>query len=149
MKQKKGIYIIDKVLLSAVMLIMTYQLYNMFTSYENQFTHPVQYVKETYKKDNITLYGDRFDDIKKYLHTPTIMGYVGEANEGFVALYYNYIMTQYYLSPNLVLKQNTNLDTVLYNLYDTKSVNTASNFHLNNGWHLVKDFNNGLIIFAK
>lgn len=148
MKQK-AIPFIDNILLLGLLIVITYQLYLMFLSHEHQFTNPRQYINDTYQKDYITLYGTRFKETKTFFHNASVMGYIGETNESFFDKAYNFVMTQYYIAPNLVIRQNTNSDTILYNLYNTKNIDITTNYHLNNGWHIVKDFDNGLILIAK
>lgn len=139
----------DRILLFALLLLMGAQLYSVYSSHEKKFENPVQFVKKNYKQDYITQYASRFEGIRKELPTTTTLSYVGEANESFSMHYFNYVMTQYYLSPNLIFKNNVNHDTIIYNLYSTKQIDANTNFHLNNGWHILKDFNNGLILLSK
>ncbi len=148
MKQRLLFYT-DKILLFALIVLMGAQLYTTFSNHEEKFENPVQFVKKNYQQDYITQYASRFEEIRKELPTSTTLSYVGEANESFSMHYFNYVMTQYHLSPNVIFKNNVNSDTIIYNLYTTKHIDATTNFHLNNGWHVVKDFNNGLILLAK
>lgn len=140
---------IDTVLLLGVVAIIVFQLYTTFESKQSIIENPKKYIEANYKKDFISSYGERFTDIKNAFEKPIKMGYVGEENEDQTIFWTNYFLTQYYLAPHLIVKNNKTCDTILYNIYSTKQINPTTNFHLNNGWHIVKDFNNGLIVLAK
>lgn len=143
------INIINNILMLGLLCILVWQLFITFRNHEEQFESPVQFIKKNYGNDYISQYGNRFEEIKKMFPRPAHLKYVGEANESFEIGAFHFVLTQYYLSPNLVFNNNISDDTVIYNLYNSKQINPATNFHLNNGWHVVKDFNNGLIILAK
>jgi hypothetical protein len=145
----KQLLIFEKTMLLGLLCILLLQLYFMFVKYQKQFENPVAYINQNYGKDYITQYGKRYIELTKMFDHPVAMSYIGETNESFSALYFNYVLTQYYLSPNLVFKSGNTRDTVLYNLYTTIHIDNSRNYHLNNGWHVVKDFNNGLILLAK
>ena len=144
-----------------LLLIMAWQQWATFLNYEKQFLNPIHYIKENYCNDYITQYGKRYEEIKKKITKPVRMTYVGEANEDYNTGVMHFVLTQYYLAPNLIfkndylvppnviLRNNIVYDTILYNLYWSIHINPVNNFHLNNGWHVVKDFNNGLIVLAK
>lgn len=140
---------IDTVLLLGVVAIIVFQLYTTFESKQSIIENPKTYIEANYKKDFISSYGERFTEIKNTFEKPIKMGYVGEENEDQTIFWTNYFLTQYYLAPHLIVKNNKTCDTILYNIYSTKQINPTTNFHLNNGWHIVKDFNNGLIVLAK
>lgn len=143
------INIINNILLLALLGIITGQLYITFLKHEEKFENPLRFINQNYGNDYISQYGKRFDEIKTMFPKPTHLTYVGEANESFEMGTFHYVLTQYFLSPNLIFTDNTIGDTVIYNLYISKQLNPATNFHLNNGWYVVKDFNNGLIILTK
>jgi hypothetical protein len=149
MNRIKFLNILDKILLVTVVLIIVYQLYITFESKQSIIEAPKAYIEANYGKDGITGYGERFVEIKKMFTTSTKMAYIGEENEDQTSFWTNYFLTQYYLAPNLLVKNNKLCDTILYNIYNTKQLNATTNFHINNGWHIVKDFNNGLIVLAK
>lgn len=140
---------IDTTLLLGVVGVIVYQLYTTFQTKQSIIEDPKSYIEANYGKDFITSYGERFVEIKKAFEKPTKMGYIGEENEDQTIFWTNYFLTQYYLAPHLIVKNNKTCDTILYNIYSTKQLNPTTNFHLNNGWHIVKDFNNGLIVLAK
>lgn len=140
---------INKILLIGLLFIIVGQLYITFVKYEDKFESPLKVIKESYGNDYITQYGKRYEEIKKMIPKLTQLSYFGEANEDFSSGFFHYVLTQYYLAPNLIFKNNSAHDTVIYNLYNSKQINPAGNYHLGNGWHIVKDFNNGLIILAK
>lgn len=149
-KQNTKIFtVFNKILLFGLLCIMVWQLYTTFLRHEEKFESPIQFVKQNYGNDYITQYGIRFDEIKKMFPGSSHLKYVGEGDESFDIGTFHYVLTQYFLSPNLIFRENTIGDTVIYNLYNSKKIDPATNFHLNNGWHVVKDFNNGLIILAK
>lgn len=143
------ISILNTILLVGLGCVFSWQMFVTFVRYEAKFESPVQVTKQDYGKDFITQYGNRFEEIKKMFTKPVRMTYVGEPNEDFSFGCTHYFLTQYYLSPNLILRNNAIRDTIIYNLYSSQKIDPATNFHLNNGWHIVKDFNNGLIVLAK
>lgn len=145
----QSINIVNTILLVGLLCIFVWQLYVTFIKYQKKFESPIKITKQDYGNDFISQYGNRFEEIKKLFVKPVRMTYIGEQNENSSTFYLNYILTQYYLSPNIILKNNAVRDTIIYNLYNSKKIDPATNFHLNNGWHLVKDFNNGLILLAK
>ena len=140
-----------KILFLLLLCIIVWQQWATFLKYESKFENPVKFIKENYGNDFISQYGNRFEEIKKMFPQPSRLNYFGEANEDISTGYLHYFLTQYYLSPNLIFRNNDNraYDTVIYNLYSSKQINPAGNFHLNHGWHVVKDFKNGLIVLAK
>lgn len=141
--------IVKKWLVVPLLFIMGWQQWITFLNHEKKFLDPIHFIKENYGNDFITQYGNRFEKIKKTFPKPVHLTYIGEANEDFNTGVMHYYLTQYYLTPNLLLKNNIDSDTILYNLYSSIHFNPETNFHLNNGWHIVKDFNNGLIVLAK
>ncbi|MES2593566.1 MAG: hypothetical protein V4608_16905 [Bacteroidota bacterium] len=150
MKQNNKIAtIFQNFLLLALSGIIIGQLYNTFIKYEGKFENPVQTIKQDYGNDFITQYGKRYEEIKKTFPSNNHFSYVGEANENFAPGYFNYVLTQYYLSPNLIFINDTIHDTIIYNLYNSKQIEHSTNLHLNNGWHVIKNYNNGLIVLAK
>jgi hypothetical protein len=143
------INIINKILMLFLLCLILGQLYITFIKYEEKFESPIIITKQEYGNDYITQYGKRFGEIIKMFPKPIRLSYVGESNESFETGYFHYVLTQYYLSPNLIFKNNDVRDTIVYNLYNSKKIDVTTNFHLNNGWHIVKDFENGLILLAK
>lgn len=140
---------LKKWLFVPLLCIMAWQQWSTFLRYQEKFLNPIHFIKENYGNDNITQYGKRFVEVKKMFSTPTRLNYVSEANESYGFSEGGFALAQYYLAPNLLFRNNTAYDTILYNLYNTIHIDPTTNFHLNNGWHVVKDFNNGLIILAK
>lgn len=132
-----------------LLTIIFFQLFKMYKTYEAKFEKPIEFIKGTYGNDYITQYGAKFTEVKKVFPTITHFTYVGEANEDFSSRWTHYFLTQYYMVPNLTAYTKEPLDTILYNLYNSKQLDAATNFHLNNGWHILQDFNNGLIVLAK
>ena len=128
---------------------MVWQQWSTLLSRQHQFFHPIQFTKQVYGNDYYSQYGNRFTEIKKFFPNPTRLNYIGEANEEYGYNEGYFALTQYYWVPNLLYRNCKTCDTILYNLYKTIHIDPATNFHLNNGWHVVKDFNNGLIILAK
>lgn len=146
---KRVINIVNIILLFTLLSILVGQLFITFIKHEEKFENPIQFINQNYGNDYISLYENRFEDIKTMFPKPTHLTYVGETNESFEIGTFHYVLTQYFLSPNLIFRDNSIGDTIIYNLYSSKQINPVTNFHLNNGWHVVKDFNNGLIILAK
>ena len=132
-----------------LIIIMAWQQWLTFLNHEKQFVNPIHFIKENYGNDYITQYGKRYEEIKKIFSKPVHLSYFGEADEDYYNSAMHYALTRYYLTPNLISRNNLVCDTIIYNLYSSIHINPQSNFHLNNGWHIVKDFNNGLIILAK
>lgn len=141
--------IVNNLFLILLLCVFMWQLYFTFINYEQKFVNPVTVTKQDFGNDFITQYGKRFEEINKLFLKPTNLTYIGESNEDFASGALHYILTQYYLSPNLILRTNIVRDTVIYNLYNSKQLDPSTNYHLNNGWHIIKDFNNGLIVLAK
>ena len=132
-----------------VLFLMVLQQGITFFKYENKFLHPIRFIKENYGKDYITQYGKRYEELKEILIKPVHLTYIGEPNEEFNTGVMHYYLTQYFLTPNIILKDDVARDTILYNLYSSIHINSETNFYLNNGWHIIRDFNNGLIVLAK
>ena len=137
------------VLFLALLLVLAWQQWVTFQEHEENFEHPLTFFSEHHSKDLITNYEYRYSELKSFFTKPIHISYIGETNESFATGAFNYVMSQYYLSPNILYKSEPVGDTILYNLYDSKQLTTASNYYLNNGWHIVKDFNNGLILLSK
>ncbi len=132
-----------------ILCIMAWQQWLTFLKHEKKFLNPLQFVNEIYGRDYVSQNEKRFEEIKKMFPIPAHLCYLGEPNEDFALWSANYSISQYYLSPNILIKDNISCDTILYNLYTSIHINPQTNFHLKNGWHVVKDFNNGLIVLAK
>ncbi len=148
-KLKYFLTITDKILLLILVGIIVAQLFKTFETHKSSFENPSLYFEQHYGNDFVTQYGHRFTEVKKMFHDVTILTYVSEANEDFSSKWTNYFLTQYHLAPNLVESKGDPHDTILYNLYSTRQIDPATNVYLNSGWHVVKDFNNGLILLAK
>jgi hypothetical protein len=143
------INVVNNILLIALLFIIVGQGYITFLKHEEKFENPLKFVKQNYGNDYITQYGHRFKEIKKMFPKPAHLCYIGEDESDFAIWLANYTITQYYLSPNILIKNNINCDTILYNLHNSIHINPETNIHLRDGWHVIKDFNNGLILFAK
>lgn len=152
---------VKKTICILLLFLMGWQQWTTFLSYQEKFLNPIKYTRENYGKDGISMGESRFNETRKMFVRPVHLTYFGEANEdlgmgaGYFALTQYYLAPnliyspRYYLNPNLVLRSDISQDTLLYNLYATLNINLETNFHLNNGWHVMKDFNNGLILLAK
>jgi hypothetical protein len=112
------------------------------------FSDPVKYIHQYKDQDFITKYGERFSEIKSFFSHPARIGYCSEPGQDKPSYYLHYTLTQYYLAPNII-DTRTDLDTILYNLYESGQLDESTNFHLKNGWHILKKFNNGFIILTK
>ncbi len=132
-----------------ILCAMAWQQWNTFLRYQERFASPIQYTKQNYDNDSGTRYGTRFTEVKKMFTSPTRMNYVAEVGETYVLSEGHFALTQYYLAPNLILRNNVPCDTIICNLYNTLHLDPSLDVHLQNGWHIVKDFNNGIIILAK
>lgn len=140
---------IRNVALLIVIGAMIWQQWKTFKKYEEGFMNPVKYTEKYFGKDYITGYGKRYDEIKKMFPSTGHICYLGEAGDDFPTWSANYSLTQYNLGPSVFMKNKMDCDTILYNLHWSIGINPKTNYHLNNGWHIVKDFNNGLVILAK
>ncbi|MES2287019.1 MAG: hypothetical protein V4547_15110 [Bacteroidota bacterium] len=143
------INVVNNILILILLSIIVGQMYITFLKYEEKFESPVQFIKKNYGNDYITLYGNRYEEVKKIFIKPSHFSYFGEANEDYGTGAMHFALTRYYLTPNIISIDGIVCDTILYNLYSSVHINPETNFHLNNGWHIVKDFNNGLIVLAK
>ncbi len=160
---------ITKGLCLLLFCFMGWQQWKTFSVYQEKFSSPVEFTSANYGKDDITQYENRFVEVKKMFNKSARLSYMGEPvvpNNGTREMHY--ALTQYYLAPNLLFRNSdakdsvvfnngaspvtasdVHCDTILYNLYSTIHINPATNYHLNHGWHVVNDFNNGIIILAK
>lgn len=132
-----------------ILFVMVWQQLNTFLNHEDKFLHPIRFVKENYGIDFITQYGKRYEEIKKTFTKPVHLTYIGESNEEYNTGVMHYYLTQYFLTPNIIFKDDVARDTILYNLYSSIHINPETNIYLNNGWHVIKDSNNGLILLTK
>lgn len=134
-----------------LLCIMLWQEWQVFLNYKAMFFSPVNYVKTTYNFDYITQYGNRYNEAKQLFSVPIRASYIGESpeeNNGLSGMVMHYYLTQYNLAPSVILNEGDVQDTIIYNLYNSIHLDTA-NFYLKNGWHVVRDFNNGLVVLAK
>ncbi|MFY9308868.1 MAG: hypothetical protein WAQ28_07445 [Bacteroidia bacterium] len=148
-KLKYILNITDKILLVAITGVIVIQLFKIFENHKSSFENPSAYFNQNYGNDFVTQYGHRFTELKKMFPNVTILSYIAEPNEDFASQWTNFFLTQYHLAPHLVEREGEPHDTILYNLYNSKQIDPATNTYLNQGWHIVKDFNNGLILLAK
>jgi hypothetical protein len=133
-----------------LLCIMGYQQWATFSRHKDKFLSPIEYTKKNYLADGITQDAKRYVELRKMFTKPTRLNYVGETDEWDHAIGEGYFaFTQYNISPNLILRDDVPCDTVLYNLYRSMHINTETNIYIKKGWHVVKDFNNGLVILAK
>lgn len=119
-----------------------------FNMHADKFADVKGYTDIHWGNDFITVYQKRFLEVKSFFLKPAHMGYCSEPGQTKPTFYLHYVLTQYNLAPNIVV-EDTNTDTILYNLYETIHIDPANNFHLRNGWHVIRDFNNGFILLAK
>ena len=139
---------INFLLLIALIAVFVTQQYITFLKYEDKFVSPVAYTKQTFKTDFISQYENRTVGVSQFLTTQSHLGYCSEPNQDMPNYYLHYVLSQYYLTPHLISK-STNSDTILYNLPNSQQLNSSTNVHLNSGWHIIKNFNNGYILIAK
>lgn len=161
--------IIKSSLCFLLLCIMGWQQWVTFTKYIDKFSAPIQYIRNTYGNDDISQYSSRFEEVKRMFPGETRLTYVSESivpNAGTREMHF--AIGQYNLAPNLLFRNNhvsdsmvynsgaspvtfssAIYDTVIYNLYSSVHLDANNNYYLNNGWHVVKDFNNGIIILAK
>lgn len=140
-----------KWLILPVLGLMLWQQKTTFKVYEMAFSDPVNYIKNTFGTDMISQYSNRYTDIRKTLSTPFHASYIGETkaeedNEN--PLIMHYYITQYNVAPVVLTNSGTIKDTILYNLYSSGRID-PNNYYLKNGWHIVNDYGNGVILLAK
>lgn len=165
----KNLKTISTLCLIVVLLAMGYQQWTTFKVYQDKFLDPIGFTKSVYGNDDVTGYENRLTEVKKALSNPTILNYVGEAvvpNNGTREMHY--ALTQYYLAPNLLIRNTTaqdrtefnngaspvshsNIvcDSILYNVYSSGNIDMANNYHIKNGWHVAKNFDNGYILLSR
>ncbi len=152
---KRLLNIIDvykKWLILPLLCIVGWQQWTTFSKYETKFSDPVNFIKTAYGTDYITQYSNRYNEVKKIFSSPVNATYIGESPEekdylsGAVMHYY---LTQYNLAPSIIFNDEEPQDTIVCNLYNSIHINQQADYYLNNGYHVVKDFNNGLIVIAK
>jgi hypothetical protein len=136
------------IILCCFLVFVGLQQWNTFEKYSTQFGTPVDYTNQTFGQDFITNYGNRFTELKEYLKGTQGIGYCSENNQNIPTYYLHYVLSQYYLTPT-ILSKNPDSDTLLYNLYESYKLNPSENYHLKNGWRIIKDFNNGFILISK
>ena len=132
-----------------VVCAMAWQLFVMFEKYEDAFLDPTKFTRDNYGKDGLSIAGKRYEELKKMFPNTTHICYMSEESDNFPTWSANYCFTQYFAGPVVFIKDKKDCDTILYNLHWSKKIDTKTNYHLNNGWHIVKDFDNGLIVLAK
>lgn len=152
-----------------LLCVMVWQQWTTFTGYQDKFFSPIKYIRETYGNDDISQYSARLEDVKKMFPGQTCLTYVSESivpNAGTREMHF--AISQYNLAPNLLFRNSLSsdsllynsgaspvtfssviCDTIIYNLYSSVQLDANNNYYLNNGWHVVKDLNNGLIVLAK
>ncbi len=129
---------------------MAWQQWKTFQKYKEGFHNPVAYTKKYYEKDYMTtVLATRYEGLRKMFPHTSHICYIGEPGDDFPTWSANYSFTQYLASPSVFIKDKIDCDTIVYNLHWSIHINTKNNYHLNNGWHIVKDFNNGLIVLAR
>lgn len=152
-----------------LLCIMGWQQWATLLKHHEKFLDPIQFTKDNFATDDVSQYGKRFEEIKKMFSKPTRITYIGEnivTNSG--TREFHFALTQYYLAPNLFLRTNIMhdslihdngspgitpasviYDTVLFNLYSSGHIVPENNYFIKNGWHILKDFDNGLILLTK
>lgn len=101
-----------------------------------------------YGNDFISTYNKKFDIVRPYLKPNSLIGYFSEPGENYVYWGMHMCLTQYNVAPAAILDKQER-DTILYNLYNTQHINPATDRHLQRGWKVLKDFDNGLILLVK
>jgi hypothetical protein len=160
---------ISQLSLVLLLIAMGYQQWTTFKVYQDKFLDPIGFTKNVYGNDGITQYETRLTEVKKTLTTGSVLNYVGESvvpNNGTREMHY--ALTQYYLAPNLLFRNATAqdnvvfnngaspvsyssivCDSILYNVYSSGHIDVANNYHIKNGWHIAKDFDNGFILLTR
>lgn len=152
-----------------LLIILGWQQWRVFKNYEEPFLNPVAFVKKNYANDDISQYINRVQEAKKMFPGQGSLTYASEQHVPNAGTRdYHYALTQYYLAPRVFFRNNLMpetllydygsapitpssvvCDTVLYNLYMTLNPNPETDYYLKNGWHLIHNFNNGIVILAK
>jgi len=145
----KTYYFIKKFAILPLLCLMIWQQWESFLVHEEKIVKPTAYIQKYYDNDYTSVYGRRYEELKKYINKPCHITYFGDTNLNTSTILMHYYQTQYFLSPNIILNDSLARDTILYNMYFTLHIDLENNFYLKNGWKLIKDFNNGLILIAK
>lgn len=128
---------------------MAKQLWLTKESYTACLQAPKPCLVDPWGVDFISTYGKRYTEINQFLTKPTQMGYYGEPGEIFMGMgANNFVLSQYFMAPH-ALKYQEQSDTILYNLYGSQNPALINPQLLQQGWHILKDFNNGLILLSK
>lgn len=128
---------------------MAKQLWLTKQSYTACLQTPKACLFDPWGADFISTYGNRYIEINQYLTKPTQMGYYGEPGEIFMGMgANNFVLSQYFMAPHALEYQKTS-DTILYNLYGSQNPALIDPQLLQQGWHVLKNFNNGLILLSK
>jgi hypothetical protein len=136
--------------LTLLIFALIWQQWNTFLKYKEAFHNPIAYTAKYYEKDYMTAaLATKYEGLRQMFPHTSHICYIGEPGDDFPTWSANYSFTQYFASPSVYIKDRIDCDTILYNLHWTIHINAKNNYHLNNGWHIVKDFNNGLIVLAK
>ncbi len=135
-------------LLLPVIFFMSKQLWLTWQGYTDCAKNVKSCIVAPWGTDFITTYGTRYTQINQFLTTPTRIGYYGEPGESFGMWANNYVLSQYFMAPHVLEDKKAN-DTILYNLYGSQNPALISSQFLQQGWHILKDFNNGLILLSK
>lgn len=160
---------IKKLAYITLLLIIGWQQWITFSAHKDKFLNPIEYVKEKYGNDEITGYEKRVEGLKQILPKQGRFTYASEQhipNAG--TRDFHFALTQYYLAPRVFFRNNLVpetisydygsapivtsqivCDTVLYNLFMSINPNPETDYYLKNGWHEIRNFNNGIVILAK
>lgn len=101
-----------------------------------------------YGHDFISEYNTHYDSVHQYLLPNSKIGYYSEPGENYVYWGMHMCLTQYNIAPAIIMDKQDR-DTILYNLYNTKKIDTLNDSHIKAGWKVWKDFGNGLILLKK
>lgn len=149
--------------------IIGWQQWLVFSKFQDSFLNFEGYLHKVQPIDDIAGYKTKLAEVRKMFSGRSKLTYASETihpNEATREMHF--ALTQYELAPNLLFRNaltpdnlessigaapptytSTVYDTVIYNLYCSFMLNPQNNYYLNNGYHVVKDFGNGIIILAK
>ena len=127
---------------------LAYQVYLNLKEQLPNITHPQTSYFDPIGNDFISNYNKKFEAMRPYLRPNSVMGYFSEPGESYVYWGMHICLTEYNIAPAAIIDKK-DCDTILYNLYNTQHITTATDRHLQRGWKVLKDFNNGLILLIR
>ncbi|MGD0917041.1 MAG: hypothetical protein ABSB22_11345 [Thermodesulfobacteriota bacterium] len=133
------LYRLNKAKLGILLITLSALLSNSFT-----FWKAIEQYRKSPNEDEITAYEKRFRMMKSILPPHGVVGYVADiADQQSAQWYMEYFLTQYVLSPVIVVNE-TSRHLVIGNFHGP-----INSYHVPYDAHLVtvREFDNGVILF--